>query len=1385
MSYAGKFNATFPAQGLGLHTQGYAHVETLTHHATHVPSDAVIVPDAQLLFNGEFKRSGVDLILSRDGHERVLQDYFKSEKRAPLSSPDGAYLTGDLVGALTGHTQFAQANGSVGTGKVIGHVTKLVGTATAIRNGVSIILHQGDNVEKGDVVQSGSDSTLGITFIDGSVFGLASNARMVLDEMVYDPNGSNNSSLISLVAGTVTFVAGETAKHGDMKIDTPVATMGIRGTACLVEIDFSISGQLSQPQAHFQVLVEPDGTTGSYILFDKKTLVPIATVNQAGQQINISQGQISITNVPLTSDVQKLITDVFSLKFTDATPKIPVHFTDTIIPQVLQPIVLANGMTAIPTIIGVKPAENFLLSESSLPTNPLQHIPGPPLVAAFNSTLVERVGVTGSSTIDGASSKVNFVDINAGDLPTVSTTFNSFIYRDLYGSDVTATLNTKQLADIAAVEVELVVVQAPGNKNNGSATWTYSVPDKDFDFLGADEALTLSYLARVDNNYAPNNEWTVKPFTITITGANDAPVIITAPQIINFSGGTSVPGGDLTTSDPTCGTLSFNDVDLTDMHTVSTRLTSAALSGSDVLLPGPLSIFETALSAMIATDSTGTGAGTVSWKLAGLPVYLADFISSGQVLTLTYTVTVMDSQNMTSEQNIVVTIVGADNPAVVWIATTTQGSPPGGLWNDASNWETGTVPTATDDVIITTDQLRGLTPSFPVTIAAPAFAKSLIVNDFEASSSELDNNSTLTIGGLLSLNAESILKNFGTISVGGFVEILNRSILQNSGFVALNQGGYFKDQGSIANTETGTIEVSGGVLNVLVDIANTGLVAVDSNARLTLNHAAIVGGKVINNGEIDLTGGGVLKNVSLANVGTIKVGGTDNALEGTNVTANSMLEIQAGGALLLDQGTTISNSGVIAINDAALLTMDHATIVGGTLTIKGTLNSTGTNVITDVDIINTGLIEVTGGELDLVHEAVTNAGALEAANGSLLLLSNTTVNNAGGAIKAGDSVQLTTSTIHLQNTTINDGIVATVSGGIIDAIGGTNVISGAIINNAGILELTGGTLIIDAASTVNNTGMIKVNGGSFIVDAALSGDATIIGASLLELGASFSTAYSTANIIFAEAATGTLKLDHAEAFHGTIFGFDDSILDLGDIAYGINTTVTYVGTATEGFLSIFESGIYVSDIHLSGNYLGAHWILTDDGSSLHGTKIAEAPGAITGLDSYGNAIEGRTVTALITDGGQAVTNVTYQWQLDGQDILNATGISYLPTEGDEGHALTVKISYLDAFNNAEIASASAGIVVEGLTDCDSSDNFSDNFVFDFNGIGHDAATDFHSAADLSQFSSRLFANVQATLSAMHDNDHVNTVVTLDTHDIITLADVLKMQLHTNDFFHVV
>lgn len=94
----------------------------------------------------------------------------------------------------------------------------------------------GDFVYNGDVVSTGGDGAIGITFTDGTAFDLSSNARMELNEFVYDPKGKSNKTFFSLSKGTFTFIAGRVAKTGDMKIDTPVATMGIRGTAAHVEI---------------------------------------------------------------------------------------------------------------------------------------------------------------------------------------------------------------------------------------------------------------------------------------------------------------------------------------------------------------------------------------------------------------------------------------------------------------------------------------------------------------------------------------------------------------------------------------------------------------------------------------------------------------------------------------------------------------------------------------------------------------------------------------------------------------------------------------------------------------------------------------------------------------------------------------------------------------------------------------------------------------------------------------------------------------------------------------------------------------------------------------------------------------------------------------------
>ena len=167
----------------------------------------------------------------------LFPGYFSSEKHAALTAPNGASLSPDVVDLLAGSPtpwQYAQAQ-QTSPPDAIGKVEKVVGNATVIRNGVAVILHVGDAVYKSDVVQTGANSSVGVGFADGTALNLVANTRMALNEYSFDASGTSNSALFTLVEGTFAFVAGKVA-HGDhMKISTPVATMGIRGTIGLAE----------------------------------------------------------------------------------------------------------------------------------------------------------------------------------------------------------------------------------------------------------------------------------------------------------------------------------------------------------------------------------------------------------------------------------------------------------------------------------------------------------------------------------------------------------------------------------------------------------------------------------------------------------------------------------------------------------------------------------------------------------------------------------------------------------------------------------------------------------------------------------------------------------------------------------------------------------------------------------------------------------------------------------------------------------------------------------------------------------------------------------------------------------------------------------------------
>lgn len=241
---------------------------TWTSHSTN--SDAVEIPDSYLLFNAEFGRAGFDLTLTDDqGHSMRIADYFRHEQSPDLVSPDGAKLTGSVVEKLAG-PQFPGQYSQVGelTGQqaiAIGQVESTTSGSTVKRADGSVEpLAEGTKVFQNDVVQTVEGGKLSITFIDGTIFTLASKSRMVLDELVYAPASTENSAVFNLIEGSFVFIAGKAAKSGGMEINTPVATLGIRGTTVKVDIE-TVNGVST---VDVSLNRDPDGSIGSIVLTD-------------------------------------------------------------------------------------------------------------------------------------------------------------------------------------------------------------------------------------------------------------------------------------------------------------------------------------------------------------------------------------------------------------------------------------------------------------------------------------------------------------------------------------------------------------------------------------------------------------------------------------------------------------------------------------------------------------------------------------------------------------------------------------------------------------------------------------------------------------------------------------------------------------------------------------------------------------------------------------------------------------------------------------------------------------------------------------------------------------------------------------------------------------
>ena len=87
-------------------------------------------------------------------------------------------------------------------------------------------------------------------------------------------------------------------------------------------------------------------------------------------------GNFTPSSSPLTTDVQKLITDLFALKFTDNTnTKLTDHHTDIGVLTTLLPFYTASGASFAPIFAYIPPAAAAPTAPANGPSGGPQHVP--------------------------------------------------------------------------------------------------------------------------------------------------------------------------------------------------------------------------------------------------------------------------------------------------------------------------------------------------------------------------------------------------------------------------------------------------------------------------------------------------------------------------------------------------------------------------------------------------------------------------------------------------------------------------------------------------------------------------------------------------------------------------------------------------------------------------------------------------------------------------------------------------------------------------------------------------------------------------------------------------------------------------------------------------
>jgi hypothetical protein len=120
----------------------------------------------------------------------------------------------------------------------IGRVKTVAGHASIVRGAATLPATPGQTLNVKDVLTTGPDGRIGVTFIDNSRFAIGPNARVSLSEFEFDDTTHKGKSLTQVDRGSLAIVSGQIAKENRdaMKVKTPTSLLAARGTRFVVDV---------------------------------------------------------------------------------------------------------------------------------------------------------------------------------------------------------------------------------------------------------------------------------------------------------------------------------------------------------------------------------------------------------------------------------------------------------------------------------------------------------------------------------------------------------------------------------------------------------------------------------------------------------------------------------------------------------------------------------------------------------------------------------------------------------------------------------------------------------------------------------------------------------------------------------------------------------------------------------------------------------------------------------------------------------------------------------------------------------------------------------------------------------------------------------------------